>query len=537
MPIATTRPAAAKTRNPVEKRMAHLHGLWWEQTYHPHLRAIVLCAPAHSHRMLDAFFALQQGDSDYATPDLFMSFDHAFEAGFSYSRELRSSLVEIYEHNKAQFARQGITEPWGDAELAGFESAAGFMEAGYSLARHLDNQVISAVLRPRRISDQKSFERWFDAAMQVPVPPDDAGLFRLVLLDDNDSRTLQPLIERHAAHSTVVQAPVNIFDTAREVAAQSGGGGGAQVLYRQMYMDMLTLLEHGDAAAVERKALGATQLAVRQGWPDQRSVIDMVVGGAWLKARDYPRSVERYRTARAAAQEAADAGSPAGDTLVVQTWMSEGGAWVASGDMQQAARAFEEAAKAAKQIPHAFFVIEGYRAAAQCWHMCGKHEKAMETALLGVQEARQMPDADRPNSTVPLLLNDLLRMHDPSRCEDIARCAADYEKQVLQAQTDADRAAHQLGPRPKDQAVKAIEEQLLQAYERSFQSLLAAREQLITQGSNVFQTVVALGRQWLHPTWAGLPDVRHPLDLEPQEWGSAPEFAVLPDPQPMLEAG
>jgi hypothetical protein len=33
----------------------------------------------------------------------------------------------------------------------------------------------------------------------------------------------------------------------------------------------------------------------------------------------------------------------------------------------------------------------------------------------------------------------------------------------------------------------------------------------------------------------GLPDIRHPLDLEPQEWSHAPEFALLPDPQPLLE--
>jgi tetratricopeptide (TPR) repeat protein len=537
MPTAVTHPAAAKTRNPVEKRMAQLHDLWWEETYHPHLRAIVLRAPGHSQRMVDAFFALQQGDSEYGTPDLFISFDHAFEAGFSYSRELRCSLLEIYEQNKAQFARQGITAPWGDAEQAGFDSAAGFMETGYSLARHLDNQVISAVLQPRRISDRKSFERWFDAAMQVPVPPDDAGLFRLVLLDDDDSRAWQPLIERHAVHIAVVQAPVNILDTAREVAAQSGGGGGAQVLYRQISMDMFTLLQHGDAAAVERKALGAMQLAVREGWTDQRSVIDMVVGSAWLKACDYPRSIERYRAARAAAFEAANAGSPAGSSLVVQTWMAEGGAWVASGDMRQAARTYEEAAKAAKEVPQAFFVIEGYRSAAQRWYTCGEREKAMEMALRGIQEARQMPDADRPTSTVPLLLNDLLRMHDPERCELIARSAADYEKKVLQAQTDADRAAHRLGPRPESQAIKTIEERLLRAYEQAFQSLLAAREQLITQGSQVFQTVVALGRQWLHPTWAGLPDVRHPLDLDIPEWSNPPEFAVLPDPQPMLETG
>jgi len=515
--------------------MAQLHDLWWEQTRHPHLRAIVLRAPADSERMLDAFFTLQQYDSEYATPDLFMRFDCAFETGFSYSRELRSWLVEIYEQNKAQFAYHGVSAPWSDAAQAGFDSPAGFMETGLSLARHLGGQVISVVLRPHPISSRECFERWLDAAMQVPMMSKDAGLFRLVLLDDDDSRAWQPFVERHAAHATVVQAPVNILEAAREAAAQSGGGGGAQVLYRQMYADMLTLLRHGDAAAVERKAATAMQVATRQGWGDQRVVVDMLVGGAWLQARDFSRSIARYRAARATAQEIASAGAPAGPILVVQSWMSEGGAWVASGDMPQGARAFEEAAEAARQVPHALFAIEGYRSAAQCWYACGERDKALEAAMLGIREARGMSDADRPASTVPLLLNDLLRMNDPSRCERIADCSANYEKQVLQAQTDTDRAAYRLGPHPEAQAVKAIEDRLLQAYEKAFQSWLAAREKLVAGGSEVFRTTVALGRQWLHPTWSGLPDVRHPLDQEPQEWRNAPEFAVLPDPQAMLE--
>ena len=534
--MSPTQPVAAKVRNPVEKRFARLHDLWLEQTIHPHLRAIVLRAPGHSQRMIEAFLALQQFNGEFATPDLFIRLDPAFEAGFSYSRELRHELIEIYEHNREQFAKQGVTAPWDEATQTGFESAAGFMETGLSLARHLGNQVISIVLQPRRISAIESFEEWLDAALQVPVSPDDTGLLRLVLLDDEESRVWQALAERHAAHITVVNASVDMLEVAREVAAQSGGGGGAQVFYRQLYTDMLTLLHHGDAAAVERKAADAMQLAAREGWSEQCAIVDMMVGGAWLKARDFPRSIERYRAARATAQEIVNTDASTGLILIVQSWMAEGGAWVADGDMLQGARAFEEAAVAAKQIPHVLFAIEGYRSAAQCWYTCGERNKALDTAMLGIREARQMPDADRPSSTVPILLNDLLRMHDPDRCKRIAHLAANYEKQVRQAQKEADRATVCLGPHPDSQAVKAIEERLLQTYEQAFQSLLATREQLIAQAGDIFQRSVALGRQWLHPTWAGLPDVRHPLDLDTEEWSSAPEFAVLPDPQAMLEA-
>jgi len=230
-----------------------------------------------------------------------------------------------------------------------------------------------------------------------------------------------------------------------------------------------------------------------------------------------------------------DAGSPVGRTLIVQSWMAEGGAWVAAEDMRQGAVTFISAAEAAREVPHSLFAVESYRAAAQCWHLCGEHEKAMETAMLGVQEARAMTDSDRPPSTVPQLLHDILRMHDAGRCERIERCAVDYEKKVLQAQVNADRDAYRLGTHPEGQAIEKIEKRLVQDYERAFKSLLVAREELVMGGSEIFQTVVALGRKWLNPTWAGLPDVRHPLDMDFPEWTDPPTFAVLPDPQPMLE--
>lgn len=88
------------TRNPVEKRMAQLHDLWWERTDDPALRAIVLRASPDSQRMLEAFFTLQMVDSEYSTPDLFLRLDTAFETGFRYSRELRQQLIDTYRHNR-----------------------------------------------------------------------------------------------------------------------------------------------------------------------------------------------------------------------------------------------------------------------------------------------------------------------------------------------------------------------------------------------------------------------------------------------------
>lgn len=219
------------TRNPVEKRMAQLHDLWWERTDDPALRAIVLRAPPDSQRMLEAFFTLQMVDSEYSTPDLFLRLDTAFETGFRYSRELRQQLIDTYRHNRPQLVKQGVAAHWDEESQPGWDSAAGFVEAGCSLARHLRCQRMSVVLQPASVSDADCFERWFDAAMQTPMPPQEAGLLRLVLVDDSDSRAWQPLVERHAGAMRVVDAPLDILAAAREIAAQSGGGGSGAALF------------------------------------------------------------------------------------------------------------------------------------------------------------------------------------------------------------------------------------------------------------------------------------------------------------------
>ena len=51
-----------------------------------------------------------------------------------------------------------------------------------------------------------------------------------------------------------------------------------------------------------------------------------------------------------------------------------------------------------------------------------------------------------------------------------------------------------------------------------------------------FRKVVALGRDYLHPAWNGVPEVEHPLDKELPEWSQPPQFAQLPEPGDLLDA-
>ncbi|WP_044749952.1 hypothetical protein [Xanthomonas oryzae] len=49
------------------------------------------------------------------------------------------------------------------------------------------------------------------------------------------------------------------------------------------------------------------------------------------------------------------------------------------------------------------------------------------------------------------------------------------------------------------------------------------------------KSLVAVGREFLHPTWNGLPDIRHPLDNEIPAWTQPPAIQPLPDPAALTQ--
>ncbi|WP_041182051.1 hypothetical protein [Xanthomonas oryzae] len=50
------------------------------------------------------------------------------------------------------------------------------------------------------------------------------------------------------------------------------------------------------------------------------------------------------------------------------------------------------------------------------------------------------------------------------------------------------------------------------------------------------KSLVAVGCEFLHPTWNGLPDVGHPLDNEIPAWTQPPATQPLPDPAALTQS-
>lgn len=520
-------------KSPVEKRIDDLRDLWMEASAAPDVRLVVWRIPGNADRMLAAFFEAHKQSDVALTPDYFLSFDAPFDTGFGYSRGLMEALQLGYVGSRNSLKEQGAPIDWQGAHGEYPDSATGVLRMFGSFATHYQPHLryFVAILSPGRMASAEALESWLDNALRAPVPSN----VRLAIVDHAQTRQWQPLAERHGAAVRVIDAPIDMFDIARATAAQSGGAGPTTV-YRQMLTDVMTLLEKGTAAQTAQRADKALVLAVREQWPDQQVVLHMAVAGGYLKEKQIPEAIGRYRAARECAVKAEIAQHPAGTNLVMQSWFGEAGAWLTAGQPERAAQAYVEAAEVAKRVPNGMFALEGLRMAGFCHAQARHREPARDHYLRALAEANAMAPGDRPLTTLPLLLQDLLRLQDPQRTERLERCAADYQAEIVVVHKQAEAQAAKLGQQPSPLALEKIEAGMTVHFERTFSKVCDERERLIAGGDEFFRKVVAVGRNFLHATWNGLPDVKHPLDKDVPEWSTPPQFAQLPDPADLMES-
>jgi len=523
------------TKNAVERSLEELRDLWSKAADDPRARIIVWRIPQSSGRLLSAFFEAQKHPGDWQAPDLFIPIHAPFETGFSYSRTLREELQGRYEASRDDLREDDVAADWPDAKTVCADSPAGTLALCASFAKHHQRHFrhLVLVLQPDRVLTQEAFTRWLDGALATPIAPN----VRLALVDELETRALQPVVERHGEAVRVIEAPLDMFDLARELAAQSGGSG-PQVALRQMFAELMTLLERGSPERLEQRAARALALAERQQWPDQQVAVYMMIAGGWLKARDFQQSIAAYRHARESAQQAQAAQHPVANDLHMQTWFGEASVWFAAGHAEQAAEAYRQAALAAAKVPNPMFVIEGHRMAAYCLAGAGLKTRAIEQGSTAIRTARALPKADRPMTTLALALDDMMKLQDPERAEKLGEIAKNYEARCLQLHAEAENSAARLGPRPAAADIASIEKHLHAELERAFHQAAQERERLIQKGDEFFRKLVAVGRESLHPQWNGLPDIQHPLDHDVPAWTDPPASQPLPEPgdlQPVIE--
>lgn len=518
------------SKSPVEKRLEQLRDLWLDASENPALRLAVWRAPDNAKRMLSAFFEAQQHPGDWNTPDAFLRLDLAFETSWDYSRSLKQTLAAGFEENRDALKDQGIEPDWSPNAQEYPDTAAGFMALLSSFAEHYRDhwRHVVVVLEPQRVTSLDAFEAWLDGALIAPHAREPQARVRIAMTDTQEHPGWQALADRHPGRSQVIEAPVDMFDIARATAAQSGGNG-PQVAHRLALTDVMTSLEKGSAAQTAQRADKAMKLCETQQWHDQQVVLHMATAGAHLKEKQHGEAIKRYRLARECAVRAQAAGHPVGDTLVLQTWFGEAGAWLAAGQNGQAAQAYKQGADVSRGIPNVLFVIEGLRMAAYCHAKDGKRQLALDHGLQAIGEAKPLSPDERATTTFPLLLQDLLRLQDASLADKLERAATRYQEAIGTTHKDMETRAARLGPNPSSNELTQLDRLLEAKLESVFAKFCEEREALIARGDVFFRKVVAVGRDFLHPGWNGLPDVKHPLDKDLVEWSSPPPFGVLPD--------
>lgn len=510
--------------NPVEKRLALMRALWLEATADPQVRVVVWRVADNAERMVIAFLEAQRADAVEAVPDLFLRFDQPFETGFTYSRALCDALIERYVQSADSFKEQGVPFDWPFARVPRPDSAAGFIGLLGAFAAHHRAQFRSAVaaLMPAPVNSEPAFEAWLRAGLAAGLPE---GV-RLVLVETEGQPRWEALLREHAAQVRVLQPPLDLFDIARETAAQSPGSGPS-VAYRQLLTDVLLLVQRGTPAQVSARADKAMAVAQRERWLDQQVVLHAAVAGAHLKAQDVPAAVARYRQARVPAEQALTQQHPAGPDLLLQTWFGEAGAWLMARQHVPAAECYRQGALVAQAAAKRMMALEGFRMAAFCMALEGQAAQAREWGALAVREGKAMAPDERPASTLGLALHDQLRLQDAPRAGQLEALAEAYRRSLADAQAQAETQAKALGPAPAHAAVDRIEAALDAKLESAFDHLRAERERVIGGGDAYFRQVVTIGRELLHPHWAGQPEVKHPLDKEQAMWTRMPESMPL----------
>ncbi len=503
-------------RNPTEQLMTQLALMWLEASEDPQARLFIWRVKANAESLVQAFIALQQQPpGDYSAPDLFISLMAPFDTGYGYSHALADELIEGYEASEGE---QG----WDFEPLLPCYSAAQWQALLGNFAKEHQEQLryVVTVLTPESVSDDAALMRWLNHSVEQIAPE-----VRLMLIDTLEQPAWQALQQDFPRRVRLLTPDIDGMKLMQQTASQLSDRDSDRLRCRQFMVDAMLLLERGTPQQVETRAGMALAIARQKGWSEQQVVMHNIVGGAWLKGHAPHKAVEAYHQARHAAQFV-DA-QPLRAALQMQSAFGEGGAWFNAGEYQRAAAAYRSAAVLAQRAENRVLEIEGWRMAGHCLVLGGDGITAMNNYARAIGAARPLSAVERAQTTLPLALSDLLHLQDSRRAQALERCATSYQQRKSRFIADAENTVARHGATPA--AVRQVECRLQQSLELSFLRARTQREQLIVDGCPAFRQIVAIGRQYLHPHWNGLPEIAHPFDAPPGQWQQMPQSMAQPD--------
>lgn len=514
-----------KAKNPVERRIEILQQMWWEKSTQ-HTKVFVWDMDDDAENFIHAFTALQQHETEFTTPDLFIKFRSPFDTQFGYSRALRNELLENYRASKDELIKQQIATDWKYPPQADCDSVDGLLACLGSFADYyqVHFRYLVVVLSPDFVNLQSSFLQWMQQAIQREEWPIN---LRIMLQHNRSNPVWHSLAEQYPHFVQLLTPELRQRTLLAEIANQSTEDN-TTFLYRRYMTDSMILLQHGTPQQVAERAQQALVLAQQKGWAEQQVVMHSLMAGAWLKARSIPEAVQEYRSA--ASQAALIPSASIKHQLTTQSLLGEAGAWLTGKHYEQAAQVYAHAATEALRIPHPVFAIEGYRMAAYCHRQDGNISLAAKFNIEAIRVAAKLPASERKLTTLGVVLQTMLSQQDEARANALEKKAAEYSQHLETLQRKAEEKALALGKYPQPEKIAQLEQQLEQAMEQAFVQCCQQRETLICQASPSFQKIVFIGRELLALNWSGVPDIVHPLNKNMDEW-SVPLSFMTAEPQ------
>ncbi|NDJ57431.1 hypothetical protein GWD52_10570 [Enterobacteriaceae bacterium 4M9] len=513
------------SRNAVERKMAELNLTWLSVSENESKRVFIWRAPADAIRLVQAFFALQEaGESEFSLPDMFVSTREPYDTSYNFSRTVAEQFVERAARTELPTPHWDPTTQlpcWLPGDVASLlDDFARYVGDGF--------RYLVMLLQPSSIISKRSFNDFVGALCALH----DDTRARFALIDTQEDPAWQWLADRYPEQVQIISIDASQGELARQIINETPTTDGSTMLrFRQLMTDTFLALKSGDAPQVIQTGQKALDIATQLKIPEQQVVVLSLMAGAWLKAGEPHKAIERYINVQSAGEQSAPESR---HHLVTQGLMAEGNAWYMAKDPFQASERYARAALRARQIPSLTLEMEGHRMAG---FTLLEHSRwrsaAADHYFSALTAALAMNEEERSSCNLMQVFRDLLNWREPgltTRCNQLAETWLSEQQQLI-AHTERQIAA----ARPDEirETVARCDAELVIALEVLFEKCISQREALLAQGAKVWRELLSLARCYSYPFWCPGTDFSHPTEQPVERWGCRVLTApASPEPAP-----
>lgn len=393
-------------KNPIERRLDELMGMWNGFVANPQARLLRWLADTDNAGLVDTFVEMQRQGGG-GVPDLFIRFETPFEPkryGLALLEELRSQ----YEEAQPDLVEAGLDPGWScPAPAQGETDVKAFARACTALARHyqgiLENLVVALV--PKGTVEPAAWRQWLLALVRADLPAN----VRALVLDRTEAPDLEELAQAEPERVVTVKVDLDMPGAYTELVRDvKGSGPGFD--FRRYYVALSNAAGKGDIAGAQQAGAAALAIATQQNWAPLQAAVHMALGAVFLGAAQLAEALACYRSAGQAADAATKAGDETGPKLLLPARFAEGAALLNAGQFAEAARVYEATAPVAAAQQDGLMTFEAWRMAAYCHETNKQPQLAWACGQKALEAGAALQPEQRANALLPFVGQLLLRL-------------------------------------------------------------------------------------------------------------------------------